>query len=417
MLSPTTQRHIAKVGMESQRAIGSVFSNIPMGKPDPILGLGQDFRMDPAKRKVNLSIGVYRDDADQPFVLECVKQATLGTNMDYAPVTGIASFVEEAQKLCFGPTCAALRDGRIASCQTLGGTGALRIGGDLLNRFVANCNRIYGPDVGYPNHESIFAKAGMELTPYSYYDPATKGLNLAGMLECLDKAPEGSVILVHACAHNPTGVDPTHDDWRQVCDVIKRRNHIPFVDMAYQGFATGQLDYDAFVPRHLVDMVPNLIVAQSFSKNFGLYGHRCGALHISTASAEEAKRLVSQLALLIRPMYSNPPLYGAWVVSSILKDPQLTALWKKELKQMSSRIAEVRKRLVSELKACGSVHDWSHIERQVGMMAYTGLTREQVELLRSEYHIYMTLNGRAAVSGLNSTNVEYVSQAIHNVTK
>ncbi|KAH8606333.1 putative Aminotransferase class I and II [Trypanosoma vivax] len=405
------------VALLTGRATFSAFSGIAMCAPDSILGIVQDFRRDPAPNKVNLAIGVYRDDANRPFVLESVKRADTGADMEYSPVIGIPAFLELSQKLCFGETCTALRDGRVASCQALGGTGALRLGGELLRRFVDNCPFIYGTDVGYANHPGIFSAAGINLKPYAYYNASTRALNLHGMLQSLEDLPERSVVLLHACAHNPTGVDPTMEEWKKVCEVLERRKHLPFVDMAYQGFATGDVERDGFLPRYLVDRVPNLIVAQSFSKSFGLYGHRCGALHVVAGNSTEAKCIASQLAVLIRSTYSNPPLYGARVVASILNSPELRALWLDELRQMSDRIASVRKRLVQELKTCGSSHDWSHIERQIGMMAFTGLSKEQVLELRDKHKVYMTLNGRAAVSGLNTMNVAYVARAIHDVTK
>ncbi|RNE98030.1 putative aspartate aminotransferase, mitochondrial [Trypanosoma conorhini] len=400
----------------SSRAGSSFFASVPMGEPDSILGLSLECQRDPHPEKVNLGVGVYRDDANRPYVLEAVKKADTGNDLEYAPINGVPSFVKAAQKLCFGEDCPALRDGRIASCQTVGGTGALRLGGEMLHNFVNHCTTIYAPNPGYANHPGIFKKAGITLPTYTYYDPATRDIDLPGMLKSLEEIPKRSVVLFHACAHNPTGVDPTQSEWMQVAEVIKRRNLLPFVDMAYQGFATGDLDRDAFLPRHLVRTVPNVIVAQSFAKNFGLYGLRCGALHMVVGSPTEAERVLSQYALITRAMHSNPPLTGARIVSSILSSPELTALWKEELRGMSGRLHHVRRRLVKELQACGSMRDWSHIERQIGMMSYTGLTKEQVEALKRKHHVYMTLNGRAAISGLNSTNVLYVAKAFHDVS-
>ncbi|EAN86462.1 putative aspartate aminotransferase [Trypanosoma cruzi] len=407
----------AKAPLELRRAASSFFASVPLGAPDSILGLSAEFQQDSHTPKVNLAVGVYRDDANRPFVLESVKRSDTGSDMEYAPINGMRSFLKAAQKLCFGEDSRALRDGRVASCHTLGGTGALRIGGEMLHNFVNDCSNIYSSDVGYANHAGIFKAAGITLPPYTYYSPATKGIDLPGMLKSLEAMPERSVVLLHACAHNPTGVDPTQNEWLQVVDVIKRRNLLPFVDMAYQGFATGDIDRDAFLPRCLVENVPNVIVAQSFSKNFGLYGLRCGALHMVIENPEEVGRVLSQYALLIRTMYSNPPITGARIVDSILNSQELTALWKEELRAMSGRMQDVRRRLVKELGECGSVLDWSHIERQIGMMSYTGLTKEQVEMLKKKHHIYMTLNGRAAISGLNSTNVSYVAKAFHDVSK
>ncbi|KAH9597229.1 Aminotransferase [Trypanosoma melophagium] len=400
----------------SYRSAGSYFDCVPKGAPDSILGLSLEFQHDPHPNKVNLAVGVYRDDNNRPFVLESVKKADTSGDMEYAPINGVPSFLKVAQKLCFGDDCSAIRDGRIASCQTLGGTGALRVSGEVLHRFVDNCSTIHSPNPGYANHAGIFLGAGIKLSNYTYYNPATKALDIPGMLESLDKLPERSVVLMHACAHNPTGLDPTQEEWVKVAEVIKRRNLLPLVDMAYQGFASGDIDRDAFLPRHLVKIMPNLIVAQSFAKNFGLYGHRCGALHIIAENPAQVESILSQTALIIRSTYSNPPIFGARVVNSVLNSPELTAIWREELNMMSGRLRSVRQRLVKELKECGSTLDWSHVVRQIGMMAYTGLTKEQVELLKKKHHVYMTLNGRAAISGLNSTNVVYVAKAFHDVT-
>lgn len=397
----------------------STFAHVKMGPPDPILGLGAAFKEDPSKTKVNLAVGVYRGDDSKPFVLECVKIAQsrlLNLDHEYAPITGLPSFVEGAQKLAFSADAAAVKEKRIASSQVLSGTGALRVAGDFLHRHYPS-NKLAVPTPSWGNHKAIFTDSGFNVGSYTYYNPAANSLNVPGLLESLRKLEPKSVVLFHACAHNPSGIDPTQSEWRAIVSLVKELGLFPLVDMAYQGFASGDPDRDAFAARLFASECPAMALCQSFAKSFGLYGQRCGAVHFLCESEEEMKRLDSQLKILIRPMYSNPPLHGARIVDTIFKDPKLYSMWRDELRKMADRMATIRVRLVEELKKIGSKRDWSHITKQIGMMAFTGLNKEQVARLKNEFHIYMTDDGRAAISGLNSTNVEYVAKCFHQVTQ
>jgi len=391
-----------------------------MGPPDPILGVTVAFRKDTHDKKMNVGVGAYRDDNGQPFILDCVRQAeekifNQKLNHEYAPISGVPEFTAAAAKLLFGEDNQALKDGRIASVQTLSGTGALRVAGEFLKKFTKK-EGICLPSPTWGTHNPIFNNAGLATPTYKYYD-GKGGLDFAGFKSDMGSLPDNSLILMHACAHNPTGVDPTLEQWKELATICKKKNHLILMDAAYQGFASGDPARDAFAPRHFTDQGVNIVVCQSFAKSFGLYGERVGALHIVTASPEETERIMSQLLITIRPMYSNPPLYGARVVSTILSDPALTALWHKEVKLMADRIISMRSQLVDNLKALGSTRDWSHITNQIGMFCYSGLTPEQVARLKEEYHIYMTSNGRISMAGVFSSKVKYLANAIHEVTK
>jgi len=310
----------------------------------------------------------------------------------------------------------ALKDNKVVTVQTLSGTGALRVAGDFIARFKPGVP-IYVPNPTWANHHPIFTDSGLKVQQYAYYEPSNCGLNFSGMVNDIKNAPNGSVILLHACAHNPTGVDPTKEQWQELSQVIKEKGHFPLFDSAYQGFASGDTDKDAYPIRLFTKDGHNLAACQSFAKNFGLYGERIGALNFVTNSATEAQALESQVKILIRPMYSNPPVHGARIVSLILNDPDLTAQWKGEVKTMADRIIAMRKTLVDGLAESGSTKDWSHISKQIGMFCYSGLTGEQVDRLASEYHIYMTRNGRISMAGVSSKNVGYLAKAIHDVSK
>lgn len=397
----------------------SAFADVKMGPPDPILGLATAFNSDKDPNKVNLGVGVYRGDDNKPYILESVKKAELqiiakNKDMEYTTITGIPSFVARAQELAFGPEL--VKKHIFASSQALSGTGALRVGAYFMARHYTNHN-ILVPVPTWGNHGNIFRDAGLKVGTYAYYDPQGNCLKIAALLDDLSKAEAGTMINLHACAHNPTGIDPTQEQWREIAAVMKRKRLFPFVDMAYQGFASGDLDRDAFAARLFAAEFDNMVLCQSFAKNFGLYGQRIGAVHFKVASEEEKERVLSQVKILIRPMYSNPPIHGARIVDEILSSPELTTEWKKELKGMADRMNGIRNRLVELLKEVGSKRDWSHINHQIGMMAFTGLTKEQVARLKAEHHIYMTDDGRAAISGLNTRNVEKVARAFHEITK
>lgn len=402
-------------------AVLTPFAGVVAGPADPILGLAVEFQKDANPNKVNLGVGVYRGDDGKPFVLQCIREAErrlVGQNLDmeYAPITGVPRFVSAAQELAFGPDNVALKEKRLASAQVLSGTGALRTGMEFLERWYLPSKTVYQPNPSWPNHANIARDARLQQGKYAYFDPMTNSLDLDNMLKDLEAALSGSIVLLHACAHNPTGIDPTQSQWRQIIDVIKRKKHFPLVDLAYQGFASGDPDRDAFALRAFSAEMPSLILCQSFAKSFGLYGHRCGNLTVQCASADEAERVLSQLKILIRPMYSNPPVHGARLVDIVLADPALKKQWQKELVEMAGRMTGMRTTLVQELKALGSKRDWSHLVNQIGMMAFTGLNKAQVDRLKKEHSIYMTADGRAAITGLNTNNVAHVAKGFHAVT-
>lgn len=399
----------------------SAFASVPAGPADPILGLGQDFQQDNDHNKVNLGVGVYRGDDGKPFVLKSVREAErrlISQNLDfeYAPITGVPGFVAAAEKLAFGEDNTAAKQKRLVSSQVLSGTGSLRVAMEFLYRWYTPSKTILVPNPSWPNHVNIAHDAHLVVSRYPYFNASTNSFDHEGMLRELKAQPAGTICLLHACAHNPTGIDPTEKQWDQIIDVVKDKSLFPLVDMAYQGFASGDPERDAYALRALSENCESLIVCQSFAKSFGLYGHRTGNMTIQCANKEEADRVLSQLKILIRPMYSNPPIHGARIVEIILKDPELTAIWRDELRQMSGRMQGMRKTLVDEMRALGSTKDWSHLLNQIGMMAYTGLNRQQVERLKKEFHIYMTADGRAAITGLNNRNVKHVAKGFHAVT-
>jgi len=404
-------------------AKGSVWQGVSQGPEDPILGLTLAYQKDTFPQKVNLGVGAYRTDEGKPYVLECVRKAEelISGRMDheYAPIAGLPSFVNVSRQLLFGNSnkSRAAKES-VSSVQAISGTGALRVGADFLHRFFPGDKLIYVPEPTWGNHIPLFQDAGLTVKKYTYYDPKTYGLDLKGMLKDLSALPEGAVVLLHACAHNPTGVDPTLPEWEQVLSIVRQKSLVPFVDCAYQGFASGDPEKDAAFVRMVDESdIPSFLVTQSFAKNFGLYGERVGTLHVGCADGEEAKRVLSQLKILIRPMYSNPPVHGARIVAAVLSDPELTALWSKEVKEMAERIIKMRHLLVKHLAEKGSKRDWAHLVKQIGMFAYTGLTKEQCERMINEFHVYLTSNGRISIAGVTSQNANYVANAIHEVTK
>ncbi|KAK7195755.1 aspartate aminotransferase [Novymonas esmeraldas] len=411
--------------LHRRRGSTSYFAAVPRAPPDAIMGIAADFAKDMNPNKVNLCIGVYRDEQNKPFVLESVRKAMAhiverDTQMDYAPIAGLPSFVNSAQRLVFGQQMLDVQGDRIASAQSVSGTGALHLGVDLLQRFSrgSGAAALHIPSPSYPNHLNITQHLNVEVRYYPYYNLQTHRLNIDAMLNYLRQLPAHSVVLLHACAHNPTGCDPTPEEWQQIVDVMRRGELIPFIDIAYQGFATGDIERDAYVLRALNQQdIPTYLVAQSLAKSFGLYGQRTGALHIRCATQKEKTNVLSQLQATIRATYSTPPIFGARIADEILRTPQLRELWRSELLQMSHRLQDVRHRLVAQLRACGSTRDWEYLEKGVGMMSLTGLSEEQVIALQQKYSVYLTRNGRIAFSGLSAENVVYVAQAIHDVSQ
>jgi aspartate aminotransferase len=393
---------------------------IPMGPPDAILGIAQAFRACEDPRKVNVCVGAYRDEQGKPWILPSVRQAeqiliqSESENKEYLAIEGDVQFVQKALEFAYGTELMA--SNHIAGVQTLSGTGACRVGGTFLARFLPKGTRIYIPVPTWGNHWKIMQEAGFDTHPYRYYSRASNGLDWQGLVEDIQNAPDGSVILLHACAHNPTGCDPTHDQWKELCNLIQSKHHVAFFDSAYQGFASGDAEQDAFALRYFTSQNVPVLLAQSFAKNFGLYGERCGTLSVVCASEDQKERVISQLRLVIRPMYSNPPKHGSSIVRTVLSNADLTKQYYQECRSMADRIHSMRSRLVQALKSAGSKHDWSHVESQIGMFAYTGMTEEMCDALTKDYAIFLTRDGRISVAGLNENNVEYVAKAIHAVT-
>ncbi|CAN6706375.1 unnamed protein product [Malus baccata var. baccata] len=356
---------------------------------DPILGVTEAFLADPSPDKVNVGVGAYRDDNGKPVVLECVREAErrIAGNLNM-----------------------------IAAVQALSGTGACRLFADFQKRFRPE-SQIYIPVPTWANHHNIWRDAHVPQKTFHYYHPETKGLDFAGLVDDIKNAPNGSFFLLHACAHNPTGVDPSEEQWKEISKLIKEKGHFPFFDMAYQGFASGDPERDAKAIRIFLEDGHLIGIAQSYAKNMGLYGQRVGCLSVLCEDEKQAVAVKSQLQMLARPMYSNPPVHGALVVSTILGDQELKTLWLKEVKGMADRIIGMRTALRENLEKVGSPLSWEHVTNQIGMFCYSGMTPEQVDRLTNEFHIYMTRNGRISMAGVTTGNVGYLANAIHEVTK
>ncbi|VDN51047.1 unnamed protein product [Dracunculus medinensis] len=394
------------------------FGNVSMGPPDAILGVTEAFKADKNPKKINLGVGAYRDDHGKPYVLPSVREAEsilLSENLDkeYAGIAGIPEFTNVAAKLSLGDNSSVIKEKRNATVQSISGTGALRIGAEFLVRPKV----IYQPAPTWGNHIPIFKFAGFDVKQYRYYDKKTCGFDESGALKDISEIPEKSLILLHACAHNPTGVDPKPEQWKKIEEVVKMGNLLVFFDMAYQGFASGDIDHDAYAVRYFVQRGHNICLAQSFAKNMGLYGERVGAFSVICASEDEAARVMSQLKILIRPMISNPPIHGARLATRILSDQSLKKQWLVDVKGMADRIISMRKQLYDLLIKEGSTRDWRHIVNQIGMFCYTGITPEQVEKLVKDYSIFLTKDGRISVAGISSNNVAYLAHALYQVTK
>jgi aromatic-amino-acid transaminase len=398
-------------------APASIFSAIAMAPRDPILGITEAFNADTNPAKINLGVGVYYDDNGKVPLLECVQKAEAKlmeqpTPRTYLPIEGLGAYDKAVQELVFGADSAVIQEKRAVTVQALGGTGALKIGADFLKRFSPD-SQVYISDPSWENHRALFESAGFTVNNYTYYDPATHGVNFEGMLASLKAMPEGAVVVLHACCHNPTGAELNADQWGQVIQVVRENNLIPFLDMAYQGFGDGIAE-DGAVVRRFTETAGPLLVSNSFSKSFSLYGERVGALSVVASTAEEAARLLSQLKRIVRTNYSNPPTHGGKVVATVLSTPELRQLWEDELAGMRVRIKQMRDELVKKLaeKAPGS--DFEFVREQVGMFSYSGLTKEQVEKLRAE-SIYAVDTGRICVAALNSKNIDRVVDAIAKV--
>jgi aromatic-amino-acid transaminase len=393
----------------------SPFAQIEMGAPDPIFGLTEAFTNDTNPKKVNLAAGVYQDGAGKVPILQVVREAqerwqAKEETKSYLPIEGIPAFNQQVQTMLFGADLAAMVAPRAVTVQTLGGTGALKVGADFLKRFFpASQVRISNPS--WENHRALFEAAGFVVNDYPYYDPQTHGLDFTSMLDALKALPARSVVLLHACCHNPTGVDPSQEEWMRLVEFFQNADLIPFLDFAYQGFSEG-IDADAFAVRAFAEAGIPCLIANSFSKSFNLYRERIGALTVLAANEEEAKRVRSQIKRVIRTNYSNPPSHGGQIVAAVLTDAELRVRWEGELAEMRERIHRMRGLLVQRLREKGVEQDFSFIERQRGMFSYSGLPREVVDRLRNEYSIYIVGSGRICVAALNEKNIDYVCEAI-----
>ena len=398
----------------------SLLAAVPMAPKDPILGITELYVADRNPHKVNLGVGVYCDEDGKVPLLGCVRQveqqqAQSGAPHPYLPIDGLKSYDQAVQALVFGADAPALAEKRVVTVQALGGTGGLRIGADFLRQLSPDA-QVWISDPSWENHRALFEAAGFRVQAYPYYDAATRGLKFEAMLATLQGLPAGAIVVLHSCCHNPTGVDLSQEQWRKVLAVVRSRGLVPFLDLAYQGFSEG-IDADAYAPRLFAAAMSPIFLSSSFSKSLSLYGERVGAFSLVAGSADEAARALSQLKHLVRTNYSNPPTHGGDIVARVLTTPELRAQWEKELGAMRERIKLMRKALAEGVKQRVPTADWSFVLQQHGLFSYTGLTKLQVERLRSEFSIYAIESGRICVAALNAKNVAYVCDAIAKVIR
>ncbi|SDA88250.1 aromatic-amino-acid transaminase [Pseudomonas sp. NFACC15-1] len=396
----------------------SLFSAVELAPRDPILGLNEAFNADTRTNKVNLGVGVYCNEEGRIPLLRAVVEAETirvaqHVSRGYLPIDGIAAYDQAVQTLLFGKDSPLIASGRVITAQAVGGTGALKIGADFLKQLLPDAV-VAISDPSWENHRALFETAGFPVQNYRYYDAATHDVNRSGLLEDLNALPDRSIVVLHACCHNPTGVDLTPEDWKNVLAVVKAKNHVPFLDMAYQGFGAG-IDEDAAAVRLFAESGLTFFASSSFSKSFSLYGERVGALSIVSESKEESARVLSQVKRVIRTNYSNPPTHGASIVAAVLNSPELRAQWEAELAEMRLRIRGMRDQMVDMLAKAAPQHDFSFVARQSGMFSYSGLTVEQVMRLRNEFGVYALDTGRICVAALNQNNIDAVTKAIVQV--
>ena len=393
----------------------SLFGTVDLAPRDPILGITEAFNADANPRKVNLGVGVYCDDNGKVPLLECVKRSEreltdTAAPRSYLPIDGIPAYDKAVQALLLGKESEIVAVGRGVTVQALGGTGGLKIGADFLRKF-APAAQVAISAPSWENHRALFEAAGFKVTAYPYYDEATHGLDFEGMRATLDAMQAGTIVVLHACCHNPTGVDPTPAQWDEIIAIVRRRGLVPFLDIAYQGFGDG-IEEDALVVRKFASTPGPLFVSSSFSKSFSLYGERVGACTVVTADKDEAARVLSQMKRVVRANYSNPPTHGGQIVARVLTNPELREIWEIELGGMRERIREMRSMLVRKVAERAPTHDMEFVRKQRGMFSYSGLNQEQVRRLRDEFSIYAVDTGRVCVASLNSKNIEYVADAI-----
>ncbi|ODQ65671.1 PLP-dependent transferase [Nadsonia fulvescens var. elongata DSM 6958] len=395
----------------------------PSIAPDPIFHLIGLYKADTRADKADLGVGAYRSNEGKPWILPCVKaaseriQADPSYNHEYLAISGLDEYTKSASKVIFGQDSALLKSNRVSSFQTVSGTGANHLGAAFLSKFNSS-KTIWVSDPTWGNHFKVFETANLQIKVYPYWDPATRGLNWEALKDTLqNQTSPGDIILLHACAHNPTGVDPTHQQWEELSEIISAKQLYPFFDAAYQGFASGDLDHDAFAIRYFAERHAEFLVCQSFAKNFGLYGERTGALHIVSKTSVVARAVDTQLSALQRAEISSPPAYGAKIVAAILADPELYQQWRNDLITMSARIKEMRTTLKSHLESLKTPGTWDHLVDQIGMFAYTGLTPGQCQRLVNEFSIYLSSNGRVSMAGFNDSNVKSIAKAIDTVVR
>jgi aromatic-amino-acid transaminase len=396
----------------------SIFDAVTLAPRDPILGLTEAYVADTRSNKVNLGVGVYYDDNGKLPLLNCIKRAeelriASAPARGYQPIEGAAAYNQAVAGLLFGASSPLIAEKRVITIETLGGTGALKVGADYLHRLLPNA-KVAISDPSWENHRALFEMAGFDVLQYSYYDPSTRGVDFEGMVKSLSAMPAGTIVVLHACCHNPTGADLTPAQWDQIIALTAEKGLVPFLDMAYQGFGDG-IDADAFALRQYVTSGQTLFVSSSFSKSFSLYGERVGALSIVTQNADETTRVLSQVKRTIRTNYSNPPTHGGAVVAMVLATPDLRQMWEGELAQMRERIKAMRQGLADGLKAQGVKQDFGFVTSQRGMFSYTGLSQAQVDRLREEFAVYAIGTGRVCIAALNSHNLPYVCQSIATV--
>jgi len=393
----------------------SIFSTVELAPRDPILGLNESFNADSRPTKVNLGVGVYFDDNGKVPLLNSVKVAEKARveslpSRGYLPIDGLAAYNQAVQTLLFGKESSLLAEGRVVTVQSLGGTGALKVGSDYLKRLLPN-STVYISDPSWENHRAIFESSGFTVESYPYYDAATRGVNFDAMKARLNTLPAGAIVVLHACCHNPTGADLSEAQWRETIEAIRTRGLVAFIDMAYQGFADSVVE-DALALNLFAASGLQFFLASSFSKSFSLYGERVGALSVVTAAKDESARVMSQIKRIIRSNYSNPPSHGGALVAAVLSNPELYRIWEDDLAGMRLRIRAMRSSLVEKLKSKGTAQDFSFIIKQRGMFSYTGLSAEQVARLQSEFGVYAVSTGRICIAALNTRNIDYVADAI-----
>ena len=400
------------------------FSKVQIAPPDPIFNLNTSFKADSFPKKVNLGVGAYRDETGQPLVLECVKRAEQTIladpkkfNHEYLGIDGNKEFCNAAAKLLLGETFWKENSTRVATCQSISGTGAVRLVAEFLFNNVPKAE-VYLSDPTWGNHKNIFNTVGFAtVKSYRYYNRQSNSLDLSGYISDIENAPRGSIFVLHACAHNPTGLDPTKEQWQKIAAALKAKDQIIVVDNAYQGFATGDIEEDAWATRYFAQNGFSFFVCQSFAKNMGLYGERAGVAYCVTQTERDGTAVNSQFKKIVRPMYSNPPIHGSLTVLLVLSTPDLYQLWKKEVKGMADRIIQMRNKLRQVLVDLQTPGNWDHIVTQIGMFCYTGLNKQQVENLTQKHHIYLTADGRISMAGLNDSNIQYVASAINDVVR